>query len=70
MPEDISVIGFDGIEWTETVSPEITTMSQPIYEMGKRAASMLLELIDGKKLDDVHVVYDTKLVIRESTKLR
>lgn len=70
VPEDLSVMGFDGIEWTETVSPEITTMAQPIYEMGKRAATMLLELIDGKRLDDVHVVYDTEMVIKESAKRR
>ncbi|MCA1065223.1 LacI family DNA-binding transcriptional regulator [Rossellomorea sp. AcN35-11] len=68
VPDDLSIIGFDGIEWTETVSPEISTMAQPIYEMGKKAASMLLELIDGKKLDDVHVVFNTELMERETTK--
>ncbi|WP_257351107.1 LacI family DNA-binding transcriptional regulator [Pseudalkalibacillus decolorationis] len=68
VPDDLSIVGFDGIEWTETVSPEITTMEQPIYEMGKRAATMLLELIDGKGINDDHVVYDTKLIERETTK--
>ncbi|WP_335871129.1 LacI family DNA-binding transcriptional regulator [Bacillus sp. 2205SS5-2] len=67
VPEDLSIVGFDGIELTETVSPEITTMAQPIYEMGKKAATMLLELIDGKKLEDVHMVFNTELMKRETT---
>ncbi|WP_409300067.1 LacI family DNA-binding transcriptional regulator [Peribacillus sp. SCS-155] len=68
VPEDLAIVGFDGIEWTETVSPEITTMVQPIYQMGKRAANMLLHLIDGKELEDMHVVFKTELTIRETTK--
>lgn len=67
VPEELKLIGFDGIEWTETVSPEISTMAQPIYEMGKKAALMLFDLINEKELAENHVVFDAEMKIRETT---
>ncbi|MDQ0184117.1 MULTISPECIES: LacI family DNA-binding transcriptional regulator [Cytobacillus] len=67
VPKELQIIGFDGIEWTETVSPEITTIAQPIYEMGKKAATMLLNRINGKEEGQDHIVFPTELKIRETT---
>ena len=67
VPEDISVIGFDGIPLSEYIEPALTTVVQPIYEMGKTAAKLLLESIKkGIELKD-HIVLDTRIEVREST---
>lgn len=68
VPHELSVISFDGIKLGETTSPALTTIAQPIYEIGKRAAELLIDKIE--KTTEVieseeHVV---KLVVRESTK--
>ncbi len=43
IPDDLQIIGFDGISLTEMMYPSITTVAQPIYEMGKIATELLLE---------------------------
>jgi LacI family transcriptional regulator len=45
IPGRMAFVGFDETEWSTLVSPEITTVAQPTYEMGRRAASLLLERI-------------------------
>jgi LacI family transcriptional regulator len=47
VPEDVSVIGFDDIESAAQIHPPLTTIQQPFVEMGKRAASLLLEQIQA-----------------------
>lgn len=68
VPEDLSVIGFDGIELSEITTPELTTMSQPIYEMGSTAAKMLLGIIEGNPLPQSHYIFPVKLIERKSTR--
>jgi len=67
VPDDVSVMGFDGIPLSEYIDPSLTTVVQPIYEMGKTAAKLLLESIKkGGELKD-HIVLDTRIEVREST---
>lgn len=47
IPDQLSFIGFDNQDWTLLVSPDITVIDQPSYEMGTTAATMLLERIEG-----------------------
>jgi DNA-binding LacI/PurR family transcriptional regulator len=47
VPDDISVIGFDGIALSELVTPNLTTMALPLYEIGETAANTLLKMITG-----------------------
>src|SRR5699024_2632120 len=47
VPDDLSVMGFDGLELGETTFPSLTTMAQPIYQLGKRAAALLIEKTDN-----------------------
>lgn len=68
IPNDLMVIGFDGIQFGEMVTPELTTVAQPIYQMGNTAAKMLLNMIDGKMIETKEYVYDVELVVRQSTK--
>jgi len=66
VPERMSVIGFDDIQLTTIVSPSLTSVRQPLFEMGRVATSMLLRLIGGERLDTCRVELPTTLITRES----
>lgn len=63
--EDISIIGFDGLEITEFYNPSITTIKQPIYDMAKKSVELLFDLINNK-LENKHIVLPTELIERDS----
>ncbi|MRG84802.1 LacI family DNA-binding transcriptional regulator [Salinibacillus xinjiangensis] len=65
VPDDISVVGFDKISFSSMTNPTLTTVSQPMYRMGCTAASMLIDSIQGNKVESI--VLNHELVIREST---
>ncbi len=67
IPQDLSVVGFDDLPIAPWVSPPLTTVRQPLADMGAAAASMLGNLIAGMPLRSTRVELSTKLVIREST---
>ena len=67
VPEDIAVIGFDDIQLASHIEPLLTTVRQPIYEMGITAVSLLVQLIEGKKKELLKVILPTQLIIRESS---
>jgi LacI family transcriptional regulator len=67
VPDDLSVVGFDDSEQSAIVSPSLTTVRQPLAEMGRMAVSLLLRLLDNQRLEALHVELKTRLVIREST---
>jgi LacI family transcriptional regulator len=66
IPDEMSVIGFDDVVYTAQMSPPLTTIHQPLAEMGKMAANMLLRLIDGQSLESNHVELSISLVVRQS----
>jgi len=66
VPDQMSVIGFDDVMYTAQMSPPLTTIHQPLVEIGKMAANMLLRLIGGQQLESNHVELSTSLVVRES----
>ncbi|MFD1040434.1 LacI family DNA-binding transcriptional regulator [Virgibacillus byunsanensis] len=70
VPEDLSIIAFDGITLGETTSPSLTTMAQPIYDIGARAAEMLIEQVNDRELPRKTEEFSVKLVERQSTKVR
>jgi len=67
VPEDISIIGFDDIEFASYVDPALTTISQPTEELGKVAFAVLLDLLEGRKPEQMEFVLPTELIVREST---
>ena len=67
IPGDISVIGFDNIQISEVIEPELTTISQPIYIMGKKACSILIDIINGELPAEKQLYFKTKLIIRGTT---
>ncbi len=66
VPHDMSIIGFDDIPSTEWMSPPLTTIRQPLREMGSIAVDLLLQQIDGEPLTALRVELATSLVIRQS----
>ena len=46
--------------------PPLTTVRQPIYEIGQRTCRMLIQLIEGETLEERHVILSPQLVVRES----
>ncbi len=67
VPEDLSIVGFDDLPISRWVSPPLTTVRQPLAEMGRTAAEMLLTMIDRHELYGRQVELATELIIRAST---
>ena len=68
VPDDIEVIGFDNIPLSEMVDPPLSTLEQPIKELGTKAAELLLEAIETGTVRNANIRLEAKLIIRESTK--
>ncbi|HUS22488.1 MAG TPA: substrate-binding domain-containing protein, partial [Aeromicrobium sp.] len=67
IPEDLSVVGFDDTEIAIMTSPQLTTVRQPLREMGAVALRTALRLAAGEKIESSHIELATELVIRGST---
>jgi len=67
IPEDISVVGFDDLPEARWASPPLTTVRQPLAEMGLLAARTVLRLARGDELESPRVELATELVVRDST---
>jgi LacI family transcriptional regulator len=70
VPRDLSVVGFDDLPISRWAAPPLTTVRQPLADMGRVAAQMLQVLLDGGELDAFHVELVTSLVVRSSTARR
>jgi LacI family transcriptional regulator len=67
VPEQLSLVGFDGTDLTEQSVPRLTSVAQPLQEMGWAALRTVLRLAKGETLESNHVELSTKLVVRDST---
>lgn len=65
--EDVAICGFDGIKMTELTNPELTTIVQPIYDMGAMITRILIKKIEGIINEDQIYQLDVKLIARDST---
>lgn len=65
VPEDVSLVGFDDLPGSRYVIPPLTTIHQPVYELGQAAARALLKLIEGSRTRVT--LPEPQLVVREST---
>jgi len=66
VPDDISVVGFDDIDLASSVKPKLTTVHQPIREIGRMSAELLIKQLENKSISVREVVIDHSLVIRDS----
>ena len=67
VPRQLSVVGFDNIPESALANPPLTTVQQPMRQMGYDAMTMLVALIEGHDLPDIHTELETTLVRRSST---
>jgi LacI family transcriptional regulator len=66
IPEDISVIGFDDIPQASLVYPKLTTVRQPLAQIGREAVTMLLDYIENPAQGMRQVTLETQLILRDS----
>lgn len=67
VPEDVAIVGFDGLQSALRTYPAITTVKQPLQQMGQRAVELLLERIQHDTLPPQKVIFPVELVVRAST---
>lgn len=65
-PEDVSIVGFDNIDTAELLQPSLTTVQQPVYQVGAAAAKLLIERINGLEDTPKEIVLETELIRRNS----
>ena len=66
IPEDVAIVGFDDIPASARTSPTLTTVRQPVLQMGSKAVDVLINAIENDIKLTQHVILDTELVVRES----
>jgi LacI family transcriptional regulator len=67
VPEDVSVVGFDDTAEAAIAVPALTTVRQPVAEMGRTAVSLLLRQLRNRHIEPLRVELETRLVVRDST---
>ncbi|QXM05780.1 LacI family DNA-binding transcriptional regulator [Crassaminicella indica] len=68
VPEDVSVVGFNDIKLASIYRPKLTTIHQPIYDIGAVAMRMIIKKINGEEVDSNVVTLPHELIVRESSK--
>lgn len=66
VPEDIAIVGYDDLPPARMTSPPLTTIHQPIHRVGVKAVEILLDIIQNGKEPPRRIIFDTKLIVRES----
>lgn len=68
IPEDLSLVGFDDIYTAELMTPALTTIKQPNYEIGQAAAEILVKWIEGEEPSKKSISFGNSLVLRQTVK--
>ncbi|WP_116808229.1 LacI family DNA-binding transcriptional regulator [Steroidobacter cummioxidans] len=66
VPQDVSVVGFDDIEFASFCDPPLTTIEQPTREIGNKAMSLLFDMLNGSKPEPTMHTLPIKLIVRDS----
>ncbi len=61
------MVGFDNTPESALSTPALSTINQPIQEMGQRAVALLVQLLAGEQPDAMHITLETRLVVRQSS---
>lgn len=65
-PQDVAVMGFDGLQAGDYTTPRLTTVSQPFYDIGKTGTQLLLDFMEGRRREPAHLTLPSPLIIRDS----
>jgi LacI family transcriptional regulator len=68
VPEQVDVIGFENIYASSIYYPKLTTIEEPMYDMGSVGMRMLIKLVNKKEIEQEHYILDYKLIERDSCK--
>ncbi|MFO7321404.1 MAG: substrate-binding domain-containing protein, partial [Chloroflexota bacterium] len=68
VPDNLSVVGFDNLDWAALHDPPLTTIDVPKRQIGQEAARRLLSLLGESDTRPIEVVVSTQLIVRESTR--
>ena len=66
-PEDLEIVTASATQLASVVRPALTTIKQPLYDMGAVAMRMLTKLMNNEEVDDTHIVLPYELVKKQST---
>jgi LacI family transcriptional regulator/LacI family repressor for deo operon, udp, cdd, tsx, nupC, and nupG len=66
IPEEIAIVGFDDMYWATSLNPPLTAVSQPGYEIGRRAAELLFQRVADPDRPTAKVLLKTTLMVRRS----
>lgn len=66
VPEDLAVVGFDNIKFSSVFQPSLSTIGQPLLEMGAKSMRLLIQQINQEVLEQSQYVLSSELIIRES----
>ena len=69
VPDDVSIISFDNAPFPNVMKPAITTIELPAYAMGKRAAEMLFDCLDGKAGNGARYVFAPRIIEKDSVRV-
>jgi LacI family transcriptional regulator len=67
IPGDIALVGFDDFPWADVFRPRLTTVAQPLYELGRAAAELVLKQLSGADRRPRRVLFPGTLVVRDSS---
>jgi len=67
IPDEVSIMGYDDTADAQIVTPSLTTVHQPLAEIGRMGVSLLTRLLEGQRVEALHVELETTLVVRDST---
>ena len=67
IPGRIALVGFDNISLCEIIEPSLTTIAQPISDLGRSAATIIIDAIEEKRVEQSQIVMKTSLIVRRST---
>jgi DNA-binding LacI/PurR family transcriptional regulator len=66
IPKDIAIVGFDDLSFSRYLSPPLTTVHLPAVDLARRAAEMMIQLLESGKSSCRQVLLDTRLIVRKS----
>lgn len=66
IPEDLSLVSFHDADWTSVTTPPVTVVRQPVYNLGETAAKLLVERLNGSRVEAILAVLQTEIVERAS----
>ncbi len=67
VPEDVSIVGFDDLPYATIVTPPLTTIRQPLAEMGRAGVGLVVRLLDSRRPEAPQIELPTRIIVREST---